>query len=83
VTTNLNIALIFSLTAGTRDSSPPWMATLGFWAMNLGLLVFLVGLGQDIAEVKRLGAPTMGVGILLVLYVLAMRLWRSAGVSRT
>jgi hypothetical protein len=83
VTTNLIIALIFSLTAGTRDSSPPWMATLGFWAMNLGLLVFLVGLGQDIAEVKRLGAPTMGVGILLVLYVLAMRLWRSAGVSRT
>jgi Kef-type K+ transport system membrane component KefB len=82
VTTNLIMALIFSLTAGTRDSTPSWLSTLGFWAMNLGLLVFLVGLGQDLAEVKRLGAPTMGVGILLVLYVLAMRLWRSTGMSR-
>jgi len=82
VITNLIIALIFSLTAGTRDASPPWIATLGFWAMNLGLLVFLVGLGQDLAEVKRLGAPTMGIGILLVLSVVAMRLWRSARTSR-
>lgn len=78
VITNLVFALILALTAGTRDSSPGWLPTLGFWAMNLGLLVFLVGLGQDIAEIKRIGAPVMGVGILIVLYVQAMRLWRSA-----
>lgn len=77
VITNLVFALIFTLTAGASDRGPSWLAPLGLWAMNLGLLVFLVGLGQDIAEVKRIGAPVMGVGILLVLYVLAMRLWRS------
>jgi hypothetical protein len=80
--TNLVFALILGLTAGPRDAVPSWVSTLGFWAMNLGLAVFLVGLGQDIAEIKRIGAPTMGVGILIVLYVLAMRLWRSAGMSR-
>jgi hypothetical protein len=77
VITNVVFALILVRTAGAVDRIPAWVATLGFWAMNLGLLVFLVGLGQDIAEVKRIGAPVMGVGILLVLYVLAMRL-RSA-----
>jgi hypothetical protein len=82
VVTNLVFALILALVAETRDSTPPWLGTLGFWAMNLGLLVFLVGLGQDIAEIKRLGAPTMGVGILIVLYVLARRLWASAGMAR-
>lgn len=82
VITNLVFALILSLTAGMRDSVPAWLSTVGFWAMNLGLAVFLVGLGQDLADVKRLGAPTMGVGILIILYVLAMRLWRSAGMSK-
>jgi hypothetical protein len=82
VITNLVFALILALTAGARDSAPAWLSQLGFWAMNLGLLVFLVGLGQDIAEVKRIGAPTMGVGILIVLYVQSMRLWRSSGMSK-
>lgn len=75
VITNLVFALILVRTVGAEDRVPAWVATVGFWAMNVGLLVFLVGLGQDIAEVKRIGAPVMGVGILLVLYVLAMRLW--------
>jgi hypothetical protein len=82
VITNLVFALILALTAGARDAGPAWLATLGFWAMNLGLTVFMVGLGQNIAEIKRIGAPTMGVGILIVLYVLARRLWRSAEVSK-
>ena len=77
VITNVVLALILARTAGTVDRAPSWVATLGFWAMNLGLLVFIVGLGQDIAEIKRIGAPVMGIGILLVLYVLAMRLWSS------
>jgi hypothetical protein len=82
VITNLVFALILALTAGMPDRVPGWVPTLGFWAMNLGLAVFLVGLGQDLADIKRIGAPVMGVGILLVLYVLAMRLSRSAGMSR-
>lgn len=77
VITNLVFALVMALTAGTTDRGPSWLAPVGLWAMNLGLLVFLVGLGQDVAEIKRIGAPVMGVGILLVMYVLAMRLWRS------
>ena len=83
VITNLIFALILALTSGDRDPAPAWVPQLGFWAMNLGLLVFLVGLGQDIAEVKRIGAPAMGVGILIVMYVLARRLWASAGMSKT
>lgn len=83
VITNLIFALVVALTAGTPDRMPAWLSSLGFWAMNLGLLVFLIGLGQDIAEVKRIGAPVMGVGILLILYVLAMRLGRASGMSRT
>jgi hypothetical protein len=82
VMTNLIFALILAFTAGTRDSGPASLPTIGFWVMNLGLAVFLVGLAQDLADVKRLGAPTMGIGILIVLYVLAMRLWRSAGMSK-
>lgn len=82
VITNLIFALILALTAGDRDPAPAWVSQLGFWAMNLGLLVFLVGLGQDLAEIKRIGAPTMGVGILIVMYVLARRLWASAGMSK-
>lgn len=75
VVTNLVFAVILARTAGAVDRAPAWVPTLGFWAMNLGLLAFLVGLGQDIAGIKRIGAPVMGIGILLVLYVLAMRLW--------
>lgn len=77
VVTNLIFALIFAQTSGVADRAPAWVTTLGFWAMNLGLLVFLVGLGQDLADIKRIGAPVMGVGILMVLYVQAMRLWPS------
>lgn len=82
VVTNLVFALILALTADADDGGPAWLSQLGFWAMNLGLLVFLVGLGQNIAEVKRIGAPTMGVGILIVMYVLARRLWAASGMSR-
>ncbi|MEO8208038.1 MAG: hypothetical protein ABI598_03300 [Chloroflexota bacterium] len=79
VITNLVFAVILTLT--TAPAAGGMLARVGFWAMNLGLLIFLVGLGQDIAEIKRIGAPLMGVGILLVLYVLAMRLWRSTRTS--
>ena len=41
-----------------------------------GLAVFVVGLVLDAAAIKRIGAPIMGVAILLGLAVLAARLWR-------
>ena len=38
--------------------------------------MFVVGLVLDAAAIKRIGAPIMGVAILLGLAVLAARLWR-------
>jgi len=47
-----------------------------FWAMNGGLVVFVIGLIANSAELKRIGAPVMGLAILIGLAVAAARLWR-------
>ena len=46
-----------------------------FWGVNLGLLVFVIGLIVDTAEIKRIGAPLMGITLLVALAVLALRAW--------
>jgi ABC-type transport system involved in cytochrome c biogenesis permease component len=51
------------------------MTQVIFWGVNLGLAVFAVGLIVDTAEIKRIGAPVMGVTLLLALGLLASRLW--------
>jgi hypothetical protein len=73
VMTNLTFALILKLTADRRDIAR-WADQVTYWLMNVGLVLFLVGLVGDSAELKRLGAPAMGVGILIGLAALAMRL---------
>ena len=50
--------------------------------MNLGLLVFVVGLILDTAEVKRIGAPVMGVALLVALALLAARIGTTPDASR-
>jgi hypothetical protein len=45
-----------------------------FWGVNLGLLVFVVGLIVNTAEIKRIGAPVMGLTLYVALAILA---WRS------
>lgn len=50
-----------------------WMGQVIFWGVNLGLVVFVIGLVLDTAEVKRLGAPVMGITLLLALALLAWR----------
>ena len=45
-----------------------------FWAINLGVIGFVIGLLADAAEIKRIATPVMGAGILLGLLVVAMRL---------
>jgi hypothetical protein len=55
--------------------APGWMAHVIFWGVNLGLAVFVVGLIVDTAEIKRIGAPVMGVTLVLALGLLAARLW--------
>ena len=42
-----------------------------FWAVNLGLIVFVIGLILDSAEIKRIGAPVMGIALLISLGILA------------
>jgi len=75
VMTNLLFGLIAaSLPTADRAAAALERLVLGF--LNLGLVVFVVGLVADSAEVKRIGAPTMGVAILVGVVLLAWRLWR-------
>lgn len=76
VITNLVFALALAL-AADRRAIWPWADQVVYWLMNLGLVVFAVGLALEVAEVKRIGAPVMGIGILLGLAVITMRLRQS------
>ena len=67
-----------------------------FWAVNIGLVGFLVGLLLDTRTfgeyqaggtaqneiVKQIFAPTMGIGLLLMIVVLSASLWAQAGSNR-
>jgi hypothetical protein len=76
VITNLIFGLAFGL-AADRRTRWPWADQVVFWAMNGGLVVFLLGLIAESPELKRIGAPIMGLAILLGLAVIAARLWTS------
>jgi hypothetical protein len=58
-----------------RGRAPSWVAQVIFWGVNLGLAVFVIGLLVDTAEIKRIGAPVMGVTLLVALGLLAARAW--------
>ncbi len=45
-----------------------------FWGMNAGLAVFVVGLATNTQVLKQVGAPTMGVCLLIGLAVFAVAL---------
>jgi hypothetical protein len=74
VITNLMLGLLFVLTASRRER---WASAdqLVFWGVNLGLLVFIVGLVGGVAQIKEIGAPVMGLSLLLGLATIASRLW--------
>lgn len=55
-------------------SSQPAVRVL-FWALNVGLLGFAVGLLFDVVVLKRIFAPIMGLGILHGVAFFSMRLW--------
>ena len=73
VITNVVLGLLSVLFL--RGRAPAWMTQVIFWGVNLGLLVFVVGLIVDTAEIKRIGAPVMGVTLLVALGLLAARAW--------
>jgi hypothetical protein len=73
VLTNIVIGLLSLLVIG-RGAVSSWIPHLVFWGVNVGLAVFMVGLIVDTAEVKRIGAPLMGIALLVALGLLAPRL---------
>jgi hypothetical protein len=72
VITNIMLGLL-SLLVLDEAARRSWAGHLIFWGVNLGLLVFVVGLIVDTAEIKRIGAPVMGVTLLVALAILAKR----------
>ena len=76
VITNGALAML-SLLALSRVERGSWIGHLMFWGVNLGLLVFAIGLILDTAELKRIGAPVMGIVLLFSLGLLAYRALRA------
>lgn len=79
VITNLMLGLLYVFTADRPDRWP-WAGQVVFWGMNLGLIVFIIGLVGNIVIAKEIGAPIMGVALLLGLAMAADRL-RSSDLS--
>jgi hypothetical protein len=75
VITNIVVGLLSLLVLGAAARS--WVGQLTFWGINLGLVVFVIGLILDTAEIKRVGAPLMGITLLITLAILAWRAWSS------
>jgi hypothetical protein len=76
VLTNVVVGLL-SLLVLARSAAPAWIAHVMFWGINVGLAVFVAGLIADVAEIKRIGAPLMGVALLVALGIIASRLFTS------
>jgi hypothetical protein len=76
VMTNLIFGLALGL-AADRGDRWPWAGQVVFWTVNVGLVVFLLGLIAESPELKRIGSPVMGIGILIGLATIALRLWSS------
>jgi hypothetical protein len=73
VITNLVFAALITLSADRR-STWPWADQVAFWGTNIGLVVFLVGLVAGVTILKQIGAPLMGVALLVGLAAFAIRL---------
>lgn len=74
VITNIVVALLSGLVLA-RNGVAGWVRHAIFWGINLGLAVFVIGLIVDTTELKRVGAPLMGITLLGSLAVLA---WAAA-----
>lgn len=72
VITNIVLGLL-SVLVLDEAARRSWIGHVIFWGVNLGLLVFAFGLIVDTAEIKRIGAPVMGVTLLIALAILATR----------
>ena len=75
IVTNIVLGLLITLVlrAEVRRS---WVGQLIFWGVNLGLLVFVIGLIVNTAQLKQIGAPLMGITLLASLGILAWTAFR-------
>ncbi len=73
VITNLVLGLLHHLTSDQR-ARWAWADQISFWGTNAGLVIFLGGLVTKTSIAKEIGAPVMGVCLLVGLATLAMRL---------
>lgn len=62
--TNAIFALLLTVIAG-RLRSWPWLPALIFFTMNIGLVLFVVGLYEDTTTLKRIGTPALGTALLV------------------
>ena len=75
VITNVMLSLLVGLLL-RADVRRSWIGQVIFWGVNLGLVVFVIGLILDTAVIKRIGAPVMGVTLLFALGVVAWSAYR-------
>lgn len=73
VVTNLVFAGLLTLTADRRDLGGG-ADQVAFWGTNIGLAIFPVGLAASMTMLKQVGAPLMGVSLLVGLAAIALRL---------
>jgi predicted membrane protein len=73
VMTNGLMGLVYEASADQR-SLLPWADHVIFWAMNVGLVGFVIGLMLDKAVIKQIFSPIMGVGILIAIVIFNLRL---------
>lgn len=73
VMTNALFGLVDEASGGAL-AARAWATQVAFFGVNAGLLGFVVGLMTQETALKRLFAPVMGVSILIVIAVFALRL---------
>lgn len=76
VITNLTVGHALML-ASDRRATLAWAGQILYALLIVGLLIFVVGLVAESAEIKRIGAPIMGTGALLAVVTIYARLWES------
>ena len=77
VITNITLGLALALTAD-RPRSSAALGQVAFWGQNGGLVIFMAGLITNTQVLKQIGAPIMGVSILIGLWIVVMRLRESS-----
>ena len=69
----LGLTILLLLRAEVREG---WIGQVVFWGVNLGLLVFVIGLIAKSSILKEIGAPVMGITLLFAIGVLVYAAFR-------